>query len=90
MRIIIHFALLVELLTMVNSAFACTSAIVSGRFTKDGRPLLWKNRDASDIDNKLMYFTDGKFDYIGLVNSGFSPFFTPWITTEAAVDDLGI
>ena len=48
---------------------ACTTAIISGRFTPDGRPLLWKNRDTGDLDNKLMYFTDGKFDYIGLINS---------------------
>ena len=48
---------------------ACTTAIISGKFTPDGRPLLWKNRDTGDTDNKLMYFTDGKYDYIGLVNS---------------------
>ena len=48
---------------------ACTTAIISGRFTPDGRPLLWKNRDTDDLDNKLMYFTDGRYDYIGLVNS---------------------
>ncbi len=48
---------------------ACTTAIISGKFTPDGRPLLWKNRDTQDLDNKLMYFTDGKYAYIGLVNS---------------------
>ena len=29
--------------------FPCTSAVVSGRVTPDGRPLLWKHRDASDL-----------------------------------------
>ncbi len=48
---------------------ACTTAIISGKFTPDGRPLLWKNRDTGDLDNKLMYFTEGKYAYIGLVNS---------------------
>jgi hypothetical protein len=48
---------------------ACTTAIISGKFTPDRRPLLWKNRDTGDLDNKLMYFTDGKYDYIGLINS---------------------
>jgi hypothetical protein len=48
---------------------ACTTAIISGKFTPDGRPLLWKNRDTGDLDNKLMYFADGKYDYIGLINS---------------------
>lgn len=57
------------LLSLLQPLFACTTAIVSGRFTPDGRPLLWKNRDTGDLENKLMYFTDGKYDYIGLVNS---------------------
>jgi len=48
---------------------ACTTAIVSGKFTPDGRPLLFKHRDAGVLQNKLMFFTDGKFEYIGVVNS---------------------
>ncbi len=47
----------------------CTTAVVSGKFTADGRPLLFKHRDTSALQNKLMYFSDGKFDYIGVVNS---------------------
>jgi len=49
--------------------FPCTTALVSGKATKDGRPLLLKNRDADELQNKLMYFSDGKYRYIGLVNS---------------------
>jgi hypothetical protein len=56
-------------LASLQTLMACTTAIISGKFTPDGRPLLWKNRDTGDLDNKLLYFTDGKFDYIGLVNS---------------------
>jgi predicted choloylglycine hydrolase len=52
-----------------QSLQACTTAIISGKFTPDGRPLLWKNRDTGDLDNKLKYFTNGKYDYIGLINS---------------------
>jgi hypothetical protein len=55
-------------LTALQPLLASTTAIISGKFTPDGRPLLWKNRDTGDLDNKLMYFTDGKFDYISLVN----------------------
>ena len=47
----------------------CTTAIVSGKYTVDGRPLLFKHRDSDAFHNKVMYFTDGKYDYIGLVNS---------------------
>ena len=52
-----------------NDMFACTTAIVSGKYTEDGRPILWKHRDSDFNQNKLMYFTNGKYDYIGLVNS---------------------
>jgi hypothetical protein len=49
---------------------ACTTAIITGKATPDGRPILWKHRDASDYQNKLMFFKDGKYEYIGLVNTG--------------------
>jgi hypothetical protein len=63
------FLLCLLFLVVLQPLLACTTAIISGKFTPDGRPLLWKNRDTGDRDNKLMYFTDGKYDYIGLVNS---------------------
>ncbi|MEI7663156.1 MAG: carcinine hydrolase/isopenicillin-N N-acyltransferase family protein [Bacteroidota bacterium] len=65
-------------------ALACTTAIISGKFTRDGRPLLWKNRDTQDLDNKLMYFTDGRYDYIGLVNSKDTLGKEVWIGMNAA------
>jgi len=49
---------------------ACTVAVISGKYTKDGRPLLWKNRDTWATKNQIVHFTDGKYDYMGLVNSG--------------------
>jgi len=49
--------------------FACTTAIVSGKQSPDGRPLLFKHRDTDKLQNKLMVFTDGKYECIGLVNS---------------------
>lgn len=47
----------------------CTTAVVSGKATDDGRPLLLKNRDSDALQNKLVYFFDGKYKFIGLVNS---------------------
>ena len=47
----------------------CTTAVVSGKATDDGRPLLLKNRDADVLQNRLVYFFDGRFKFIGLVNS---------------------
>jgi hypothetical protein len=48
----------------------CTIAVVSGKATIDGRPLLWKNRDTNRTTNKVAYFTDGKYPYIGVTNAG--------------------
>ncbi len=57
------------ILTFTASVYPCTTAIISGKYTKDGRPLLLKHRDTHFFKNKLMYFDDGKFNYIGLINS---------------------
>ena len=66
-----RYFLLLLVLISVNwlNSHACTTAIVSGKFTVDGRPLLFKHRDTGFTQNKLMYFKDGKYDYIGTVNS---------------------
>lgn len=52
------------------AAQGCTSAVVSGRATPDGRPLLWKHRDSSDQRGRIVHFPaqDGKFEFVGLVN----------------------
>ncbi len=65
-KVIIIFLLTVSI---AENSKACTTAIVSGKYTVDGRPLLLKHRDSGFEDNRLMYFSDGKYDYIGLVNS---------------------
>ncbi len=49
--------------------FACTTAVVSGKYTKDGRSMIWKLRDSESFKNKMMYFEEGKYSFIGLVNS---------------------
>lgn len=61
----------IAIITIISSIqlLACTTAVVSGRATVDGRPLLLKNRDSDALQNRLVYFFDGKFKYIGLVNS---------------------
>lgn len=51
-------------------ASACTSAIVTGKMTANGRPLLWKHRDTSDLNNKVERISsvDG-YDFVGLFNA---------------------
>ena len=78
------------LLVLLMSAFyfqdisACTTAIVSGKYTKDGKPLLWKNRDTWSVKNKIMHFKDGKYECIGLVNSADKKGLSIWIGFNSA------
>ena len=53
----------------IHSVLPCTTAIVTGRASKDGRPLLYKHRDTGFLDNKVMLFRDGLYTYMGIVNS---------------------
>ena len=64
------FFLALSLFILSYQTYACTVAVISGKYTKDGRPLLWKNRETSYINNQIMFFKDGKYEYMGLVNSG--------------------
>ncbi len=50
----------------------CTTAVISGRATAGGRPLLWKNRDTNAGNNKVLYFPGrGKrLAFLGLVTAG--------------------
>lgn len=48
----------------------CTIALIGGSATADGRPILWKNRDAAFLDNEIAYFNDGPHRYVTLINAG--------------------
>lgn len=50
---------------------ACTTAVVSGRVTSDGRPLLWKNRDTTVTRrNEVIIFQGEKYQVMAVVNAG--------------------
>ncbi|MBP3711910.1 MAG: acyl-CoA--6-aminopenicillanic acid acyl-transferase [Bacteroidaceae bacterium] len=48
---------------------ACTSFIVSGKATKDGRPLIFKNRDTGDQNNVVAVVQGERFRYMGIAAS---------------------
>ena len=48
----------------------CTVGVAAGSATADGRPLLWKNRDAQKKDNVVLAFDDGVAPYLGLCDAG--------------------
>ncbi len=49
---------------------ACTTAVVSAAATANARPLLWKNRDAENKQNQVIYDDTGRYPFVGVVNSG--------------------
>lgn len=57
------------LLGMLLPGLACTSAVISGKATPDGRPLLWKHRDTGDLENKLVFIEGSKYDLVGVANT---------------------
>lgn len=56
------------ILILTGQAFACTTFLISGKFTADGKPILFKNRDTKEMDNALTLFNDGKYKYMAVVN----------------------
>lgn len=57
------------LLLPLQKPEACTSVIISGKATPDGRPLMWKHRDTETPLNHIAFFADGGYRFLGLVNS---------------------
>ncbi len=53
---------------LFSIVFACTSAIISGSATIDGRPILWKNRDTGSVENKFVFISDSGYDFMGIAN----------------------
>lgn len=48
----------------------CTTAVIAGSATANGWPLLWKNRDTSQLNQEIVYFNDGQYDYVTITNAG--------------------
>jgi hypothetical protein len=54
----------------------CTIGAASGRATADGRPLVWKTRDTSEINNEVAYITSYKYKFVAVTNAGVT---APWM-----------
>lgn len=64
---IIKLAAMLLMLAVVPEAMACTTAIISGRYTIDGRPLMLKNRDSSRMNNVYVSGDSAKYAWIAVV-----------------------
>ena len=58
-------------LACIFASDACTSAVVGAKAAHYGRPMLWKHRDTSNIDNKVEYVAakGDEHGYVALFNS---------------------
>lgn len=73
--------IVMALLAAGFAAEACTSAIVGGKLTANGRPLLWKHRDTGHLDNCVdrVEPTDSTHAFIALFNASDSLRQEAWI-----------
>ena len=64
---------------------ACSSAIIIGKATPDGRPLMWKQMDGpSTITHRITYVKGAKYAYIGVARSCKDKNSTIWAGTNSA------
>jgi hypothetical protein len=78
-----YFAIIL-IFSLCCSALPCSSAIISAKASSDGRPLLWKHRDARQDENELRWFHGDKFDFIGLVETQDTTGTQVWIGANSA------
>lgn len=64
----------------------CTSAIISGKVTANGRPILWKHRDTGEENNKVERIpaTETTMEYVALYNSSDSLCREAWMGMNTA------
>ena len=73
----------IAIICTLAPAWACSSAVISGKVTPDGRPLLWKNRETGHLRNHMAYIKGEKFDFVADVNSDNYPALKEaWIGTN--------
>ena len=68
-KLVLALALVAVMMTEVQPVRACTSVIVSGRVTKDGRPMIFKHRDSKSVHNMMIVVQGQRYRYLGLVNA---------------------
>jgi len=84
-KITIIFLIIFSIFFLNASAHEeCTIAVVSGKVTKDGRPILWKNRDIpiKYRNNDIRYIKGEKYDFLGLMTVGYNQYVWAGTNTE--------
>ena len=84
-QMILVCMMVIAMVCTVAPAWACSSAVISGKVTPDGRPLLWKNRETGHLRNHMAYVKGEKYDFVANVNSeNFPKLKEAWGGTDAA------
>ncbi len=78
------FLLILLVFVFMIKAFGCTTVIISGKYTVDGRPIIWKHRDTGTLDNKLAHISGGKYNAIALIDSDDENIENIWIGFNSA------
>ena len=64
----ILFFFFFSILSSIDS-YACTSIIVSGKASADGRPFIFKNLDGTKMDEALIVCNGERFRYVAITNN---------------------
>ena len=67
-RTVLVLIVISSFIFQTQMGLCCTVAVISGKATPDGRPLLWKNRDAMPYEQRVVHFKGEKYNYIGIVD----------------------
>jgi hypothetical protein len=59
---------LIIMLVLATLLYPCTSAVITGKASLSGRPMLWKNRDTGNLENKMIHLKSEKFAFTGVFN----------------------
>ncbi len=54
----------------------CTLGVAAGKATQDGRPMIWKTRDTSELDNEVAFVTAYRYRYVAVTDAGGT---IPWM-----------
>ena len=72
-------------ISSLENIYGCTSAIVSGKASVDGRPFIWKHRDTGTEHNFIeRVSTPGNLTFVGLFNGGDSLLCDAWLGMNEA------
>ena len=61
--------ILVAALSEGATADECSTAVISGAASADGRPILWKNRDTDHLLNRVVFVAEAPYSYLGVVDA---------------------